>query len=60
MIVIPDRKTPAALYEAAAGARAEGISILCPDPGEQEQFLASPARAACSRGTLTAAATSAT
>ena len=41
MIVIPDRKTPPALYEAAAGARAEGISILCPDPGEQEQFLAS-------------------
>ena len=41
MIVIPDRKTPAALYEAAAEARAAGISVDCPDLGEQERFLAS-------------------
>jgi hypothetical protein len=41
MIVIPDRKTPAALYAAVAEARSAGLNVLCPDLNEQEQFLAS-------------------
>ena len=41
IIVIPDRKTPAALYEAVAETRAAGIRVECPDLNEQEQFLAS-------------------
>lgn len=41
MIVIPDRKTPAALYAAVDEYRAAGLKIECPDLNEQEQFLAS-------------------
>ena len=41
IIVIPDRKTPAALYAAVAETRAAGIRVECPDLNEQEQFLAS-------------------
>jgi hypothetical protein len=41
MIVIPDRKTPAGLYAAVIEAREAGITVLCPDLNEQEQFLVS-------------------
>lgn len=41
IIVIPDRRTPAALYAAVAETRAAGIRVECPDLNEQEQFLAS-------------------
>jgi hypothetical protein len=39
LIVIPDRKTPRQLYEAAAAARERGISVLVPTPAEQEHLL---------------------
>ena len=38
MIVIPDRKTPKALYAAVDEARAAGITVECPDPEAQPLF----------------------
>lgn len=40
MIVIPDRKTPAALFSRCEDARSSGIPVLCPTVAEQDQFLA--------------------
>lgn len=39
LIVIPDRKTPRQLYDAAAAARKRGISVVVPTPAEQEHLL---------------------
>jgi reversibly glycosylated polypeptide len=39
VIVIPDRKTPAATYERCARLRKLGLSIDCPGLEEQERFL---------------------
>jgi Reversibly glycosylated polypeptide len=41
MFVIPDRKTPAALYDAVRAAEREGMRITCPDPITQAQFTLS-------------------
>lgn len=41
VIVIPDRKTPAALWEAVKDARAQGFRVECPDLNEQAAFLES-------------------
>ncbi|MFF3643608.1 hypothetical protein [Streptomyces sp. NPDC002564] len=40
LVVIPDRKTPAAFYEACERARARGARIVSPDVPEQDRFLA--------------------
>jgi hypothetical protein len=40
MVVIPDRKTPAALYRAVERTRGAGISVTCPDIDEQRAFAA--------------------
>jgi hypothetical protein len=40
MIVIIDRKTPAAIHDAIARARAAGLDIRCPDLAEQDAWLA--------------------
>lgn len=40
LIVIPDRKTPAALGDAVAAARRMGLRVDCPDLAEQEARLA--------------------
>ncbi|WP_018505382.1 hypothetical protein [Parafrankia discariae] len=40
LVVIPDRKTPAALYQACDRARARGASIVAPDVEEQDRLLA--------------------
>jgi hypothetical protein len=39
LVVIPDRKTPAGLYQAAEGARGHGISVICPDIDSQRHFV---------------------
>jgi len=39
MIVIPDKKSPAPLYEACGQARHDGLQIWCPPPEVQDQFL---------------------
>lgn len=39
LVVIPDRRTPRALYEACERAQAAGASILCPDVAEQDRLL---------------------
>lgn len=39
MFVIPDRKTPQALYDACAEARRAGLDLRCPPPEVQEQYL---------------------
>jgi hypothetical protein len=39
MIVVPDKKSPASLYEAAGQARHEGMQAWCPPPEVQGTFL---------------------
>lgn len=39
LIIIPDRKTPASVGEAALRARQQGFQVLCPTLDEQETFL---------------------
>ncbi len=39
LYIIPDRKTPATVAEAAADAREQGWDVQCPEPAEQEDFL---------------------
>lgn len=39
IIVIPDMKTPPALFHRCADARQEGLNILCPTVEEQDKFL---------------------
>lgn len=39
VIVIPDRKTPAAAYERCAGLRKQGLNVACPSLNEQEEYL---------------------
>jgi hypothetical protein len=39
LIVIPDRRTPRELYDAAAAARARGVRVVMPTPAEQERLL---------------------
>jgi len=40
--IIPDRKTPATIYEAAKNARKNGFVVHCPDLEEQVRFLKKP------------------
>lgn len=39
VVIIPDRKTPASVGEAAAAARQNGLHVECPTLAEQEDFL---------------------
>src|SRR5690349_19609053 len=39
LYVIPDRKTPASVFAAAAMCRDRGFHVVCPSLGEQEAFL---------------------
>lgn len=39
LVIIPDRKTPAELYDAVQWARQRGISTVCPDIDSQRHFL---------------------
>ena len=39
VIVIPDRKTPAAAYERCAALHKRGMDILCPTLDEQDAYL---------------------
>ena len=38
-IVIPDKKTPAAIFERCAGLQKRGLDVLCPPLDEQERIL---------------------
>lgn len=40
MIVIPDKKTPAGIFEQAAALRARGFAVVCPTVEEQDAYLA--------------------
>jgi hypothetical protein len=39
LIVIPDRKTPASLFDAVERQRARGLKVVCPDLDEQARLL---------------------
>ena len=39
IIIIPDRKTPASVFQAAETARGEGFDVRCPGFDEQEDFV---------------------
>jgi hypothetical protein len=39
VIIIPDRKTPAATYERARGISGKGLKVSCPTLDEQDQYL---------------------